>query len=44
VERNHGKKPEPDRRRELDALVYDWYGLSVDEAGVVERFFEERRK
>lgn len=39
----HGSGPLlPPARVELDALVFDWYGVSADEADEVRRFFVER--
>jgi hypothetical protein len=37
-----GRAPDQSERRQLNALVYDWYGISAEDALVVDRFFEDR--
>lgn len=38
----HGRTPNVDERQRLDALVYDWYGISGGDAAAVDRFFVDR--
>lgn len=38
----HGKTLERADRTRLDAMVFEWYGVSADEATGVERFYVER--
>jgi hypothetical protein len=42
VMRVSGRPLEAEQRRELDAMVFDWYGVSADEAAAVEGFYLER--
>jgi hypothetical protein len=42
VSRVSGRPLEAEQRRELDAMVFDWYGVSADEATAVEGFYLER--
>jgi hypothetical protein len=38
----NGQPLERAQRGQLDAMVFDWYGVSADEAAAVERFYRER--
>ncbi|MGC4067098.1 MAG: TaqI-like C-terminal specificity domain-containing protein [Polyangiaceae bacterium] len=39
-----GTPLDSERRQRLDAFVYDWYGVSAEEAEAVERFFVDRNR
>jgi hypothetical protein len=39
-----GTKLEPAQRERLDAFVFDWYGVSAEDAVAVERFFVDRNR